>query len=227
MAISNLFLENKYTKWYSDLVAVAKERNWSKQSAPCYTESHHVIPRSLGGDNSKDNLVRITAREHFLMHLLLTKMCVGKDKHKMISGAHMMTFSKTSTQERNFTSRQFETVRKLFSEHQKVNSLFARDNPKWMTGKTHSEETRAKIKAARAHQVTTDETRQKMSENYKTLIWMYDSVTLKNTRVHKEFVDTKLTEGFILGRYGFITEDIKQKLSAAAKEQWKKQKVKS
>ena len=42
-----------------------------------YTESHHIIPRSLGGDNSKDNLVNLSAREHFIAHLLLAKIHGG------------------------------------------------------------------------------------------------------------------------------------------------------
>lgn len=39
-----------------------------------YYEVHHIIPRSLGGNNSSNNLVRLTAKEHYTCHLLLTKM---------------------------------------------------------------------------------------------------------------------------------------------------------
>lgn len=39
-----------------------------------YTETHHIIPRCLNGSNYKQNLVDLTAREHFICHLLLTKM---------------------------------------------------------------------------------------------------------------------------------------------------------
>ncbi len=51
----------------------AKNRNWSKDNAPCYVELHHIIPRSLGGSNEADNLVCLTAREHCIAHLLLCR----------------------------------------------------------------------------------------------------------------------------------------------------------
>lgn len=46
----------------------------SKPIAHSYSESHHIFPRSFGGGNHKANLVRLTAREHFIVHFLLYKM---------------------------------------------------------------------------------------------------------------------------------------------------------
>jgi len=37
----------------------------------CYTEKHHIKPKCMGGNQHPDNLVRLTAREHFLSHWLL------------------------------------------------------------------------------------------------------------------------------------------------------------
>jgi hypothetical protein len=39
-----------------------------------YYESHHIIPKCLGGSNKKENLVLLTSREHFLCHWLLIKI---------------------------------------------------------------------------------------------------------------------------------------------------------
>lgn len=39
-----------------------------------YGEKHHIIPRSFGGSDRKSNLVRLTAKEHYLCHFLLYKM---------------------------------------------------------------------------------------------------------------------------------------------------------
>lgn len=36
-----------------------------------YVERHHIIPKCLGGSNSKDNIVRLTGKEHYIIHLLL------------------------------------------------------------------------------------------------------------------------------------------------------------
>lgn len=52
-----------------------------------YCETHHIIPRSMGGSNAKDNLVKLTAKEHFVCHLLLTKMT---NSHKMAMALQMM-----------------------------------------------------------------------------------------------------------------------------------------
>lgn len=39
-----------------------------------YSEKHHIIPRSLGGTDKKNNIAKLSAREHFIAHMLLSKM---------------------------------------------------------------------------------------------------------------------------------------------------------
>jgi len=58
-----------YIKAYDTLVANARNGNRNKDSS--YYESHHVVPRSWGGTDSPDNLVLLTAREHYVAHHLL------------------------------------------------------------------------------------------------------------------------------------------------------------
>jgi hypothetical protein len=81
-----------------------------------YTEKHHVIPRSLGGDNSKDNLVALTAREHFICHLLLTKMYerYTLEWYKMTHAFLMMKCSNLR-QDRHYSSRFYEYMKRDFS----------------------------------------------------------------------------------------------------------------
>lgn len=81
-----VFIDNKYTRIYYSIIDKAKSRHVSN-----YTEKHHIIPRSLGGSNKKDNLVALTAREHFVCHLLLTRMTQGLHKNKMISAVFYLT----------------------------------------------------------------------------------------------------------------------------------------
>lgn len=40
-------------------------------------ERHHILPKSLGGDNSVNNLVYLTGRQHLLAHWLLYKIHKG------------------------------------------------------------------------------------------------------------------------------------------------------
>lgn len=69
-----------------------------------YSENHHILPRCLGGDDSKSNLVRLTAREHFLCHLLLTKIYNNKSDpyHYKILKAFSMMFSYSGNNLRYF-----------------------------------------------------------------------------------------------------------------------------
>lgn len=54
---------------YDALVSRARVRQLSE-----YSERHHVVPRCMGGSNGKDNIVRLTAREHFIAHKLLVRI---------------------------------------------------------------------------------------------------------------------------------------------------------
>ena len=36
-----------------------------------YHERHHIIPKSCGGTNDKNNLIDLFAKEHFIAHKLL------------------------------------------------------------------------------------------------------------------------------------------------------------
>lgn len=38
-----------------------------------YGENHHITPKCMGGNNDKDNIVKLSAREHFIAHYLLAK----------------------------------------------------------------------------------------------------------------------------------------------------------
>ena len=44
---------------------------------------HHILPRSIGGTDSKDNLIVLTPKEHYFAHKLLYKFNTGLAKSKM------------------------------------------------------------------------------------------------------------------------------------------------
>lgn len=60
-----------YTKHYQALVTTRKERILS---GDVYFEKHHILPKSMGGTDHPNNLVNLTAREHFLAHWLLWRI---------------------------------------------------------------------------------------------------------------------------------------------------------
>lgn len=86
------YLDNKYTKWYIKLVVKAKDRNLRKGSGGLI-ENHHILPKSIVKELrlEKSNLVTLTPKEHFIAHLLLTKMCnTKKNYHRMALAFHNM-----------------------------------------------------------------------------------------------------------------------------------------
>ena len=68
-----IFHSNKYSRWYNQIIERAKCRLLNGE----YKEIHHIMPKCLGGNNDSSNLVELTAREHFVVHWLLTKMVDG------------------------------------------------------------------------------------------------------------------------------------------------------
>jgi NUMOD3 motif len=130
--MSIYFLENKYTNTYYRIVSRAQTR----EKPNTYTEKHHIIPKSLGGSNSKDNLAILTAREHFICHHLLTKMLTDPEsKRKMIFAFYFMCHKSRLTKGRyKPTARLFESIKIKRSESMKGSKL--------------SPETRAKISDA-------------------------------------------------------------------------------
>lgn len=103
-----------------------------------YGETHHIVPKSLGGTNERTNLVKLTAREHFVCHLLLTKIHpTGTSHHKMVRAVIMM-MAESSNQSRHITSRTYQQLREDFSQAQSAsqggtgNSQFG---TKWINNK--------------------------------------------------------------------------------------------
>lgn len=58
-----------YEKIYETLINRARTRILFGQ-----IENHHIIPRSEGGSNKKENKIELSPKEHHLCHLLLIKM---------------------------------------------------------------------------------------------------------------------------------------------------------
>lgn len=128
-----------YSKIYYNLIEHRKQN-----SLTGYVEQHHIIPKSLGGSDSPDNLVDLSAREHFIAHLLLTKMySEGTPNYfKMIKAFMMMLTCKSESQERFLSSKKYETIRTEFA---KAQSLSQTGSGNSQFGKNKSTELRNRI----------------------------------------------------------------------------------
>ncbi len=117
------FINNKYTKWYFNIIKNASERSQIKG----YTEKHHIIPKCMDGDNSSKNLVILTAREHFLCHWLLTKMLEGKNKYRMIHAFWFMHING----EYKHTSSSYEITKRLHAREMSIKMKKIASTDEW------------------------------------------------------------------------------------------------
>ena len=99
-----------YQKVYNALISFRKS-NPLKKSKKLYTELHHIVPRCLGGTDEPENLVRLTAREHFIAHRLLAKI------HADNSDLALAVLFMAGNQRRDIcSSREIERLRHLSSK---------------------------------------------------------------------------------------------------------------
>ena len=141
----NFFINNKYLIWYEKLVTGPE-----KESS--YYEKHHIVPKSIWKNSM---LVKLTPRQHYIAHLLLIKCVNPKYRKKML---YAITAMKCKIMDRiKFNSRLFEKY--------KVEANISRSH--LLLGTKRSEETKQKIRAKRALQTITEETKTKMSLSHK------------------------------------------------------------
>ena len=142
---------NKYTKWYNQITDRARNR-----IVEGYTERHHIKPRSLGGTDNNDNLVELTAREHFICHWLLVKMTTGEEHYKMLNALRMMRAEKSGQQryETAITSRVYESIKQ---EYAQLQSVLRSGKGNGFFGKTHTEEARRAIREKNTGKKLTEE----------------------------------------------------------------------
>lgn len=96
-----------YQKIYDQLIGRAVHR----LSISGYKETHHIIPKSMGGTDDQHNLVDLTAREHFIAHNCLARIYGGREWYAVVRMAKQCQVT---------NSRLFEIARiKRSEEHKK------------------------------------------------------------------------------------------------------------
>lgn len=186
-----MYLPNKYTGWYYSIINQARGRNLSPEK---YYEKHHIIPKSLGGSNRKENIVPLTAREHFVCHLLLIRMTTGTDKAKMVNAALRLA---TDKKDRKVTSRCYEYIKKIRVQYLREST---RGENNHFYGRKHSDETRKKM----------SESRKKWSYTEEHLAKFRGRVGPMTGKTHNEETRKKLS---IAGKNRNPSEETKKKTS--------------
>ena len=165
-----MFLKNKYAKWYYEIIQHASE-DVNRSSSYISLEKHHILPRCLGGEDLETNLVSLTPREHFICHLLLTKMLVGEAKAKMVY-ALMLMKSKSRWLDRENTTKYSFKFKNLYKQIE-FTEEHRRNLSASQLGKKRgpmSEEHKRKISEGNigknVGKIRSEETKQKLSESH-------------------------------------------------------------
>lgn len=109
-----------YTSIYNSIIEKAKGRSLSE-----YTESHHIIPKCMGGADDASNLVDLTPKEHYVVHHLLTK--IHPHEARLRVAFAMMCY----TRDVYVPPRVYESARRAHSD--------------WMSSRVVTEKTRRKM----------------------------------------------------------------------------------
>jgi len=211
-----MYLQNKYTTWYNNIIATAKSRVLPKE---IYTEKHHIIPRSLGGSNHVSNLVILTAKEHRFVHILLPRMTINPIHTKsMWYAAWMILRTKNKDQRRTISKGSAYELAKI---------KIAEFSSQLHKGKIVSEETKHKISAKAKGRISpnkdkpmSEEQKQKLSVAHKGKSIAPETVakileTRKNYK-HSEETKQKIGAGN-KGKTVVISQEQKQKISNSLK----------
>jgi len=226
-----MFINNKYKSWYDSIIQKAKVRNLSG-----YKEKHHILPRCLGGKDNKKNLAILTAREHFIVHMLLCKFTKGQAKRSMLYAFKCMCYYKKDGRDYKINSRIAQKLRselKFSPEH--IENL-----RKSHIGKKFSDETKRKMSLAQRNiseqirlkigkfhkgnkynlgKKASKETKQKLSEIRKQLIWVNNNIQSK--RIKKDELQNYLNIGYKLGRdKNYLTKEYSLKMSKLTQSYW-------
>lgn len=167
-----MFLDNIYTKRYYKII-----NHFLKNIPNGYTESHHVIPKCLGGNNDKANIVVLPARAHFICHWLLTKMVEKQAKYKMLEA--LSVFSNNTNRNIKLNSKELAIIREA---NAKASSLRNQGNQFW-----------------KFRQPDSDVLKSIKSTNAKKSRWVNNETIERFTQDHEEYIE----QGYHYGRLSF------------------------
>jgi hypothetical protein len=168
-----------YKNIYNNLIERAKNRVLTSDE---YVENHHIIPRCLGGDESKNNMVKLFPKEHYIAHLLLYRMFPN---HQGLAYSFWMMCNGNRKVKRNYkvSARLYEEIRREFiemmrqreptfkgkshSENSKLKISNSKKGQKTWLGKKHKEESKIKMSESAVGRKLSNETKEKMSNFWK------------------------------------------------------------
>lgn len=142
-----------YKKIYSQLVFKRQHTDILTKVKNGNIESHHIIPKCIGGKNNNENIVNLTQKEHYFAHLLLVKIYFDdlNARIKLFCALERMTgFNNNGKQNRlNFPSKLYQKLKtkSIKIKHYQISITNGKKNKRilitdkipigWKKGETH------------------------------------------------------------------------------------------
>jgi hypothetical protein len=197
-----------YLRTYCNLIRKAEQRGYAKKKAKelgVYVEGHHTFPVSIFGKNKR--LVYLTAREHYVAHALLERICIqryGKEHWKTykMTNAHIIMGGRGKYK----NSYIYEEARKRYSENRtgvpmKEESKLKLRN--YRLGTKQSPEVTEIVRRKNTGKKRTQEQRDRMSRVQKSLKKI--PIKIQNEDFRNKFIEavkSSKTKGDIILKLG-------------------------
>lgn len=127
---------NRYNKFIDNCISI------NKISQPSYVEKHHIIPKCLGGKDNVENIVSLSARQHFIAHFMLAKA---------YGGSLWFAYMQMAASPKKLTGRDYKVNSRLYQTSKVEYSKVVSDR---MTGRFVSDETKQKLSKIRSTKIT-------------------------------------------------------------------------
>lgn len=175
-----------YNKIYSNIIERAKQRK-IENPINGYKETHHIIPRSIGGNDEQSNLVELTLKEHFLCHELL--VYIYPNNKELIYALWMMTTT-TIASKYNLSNRakNKQHINITASQYEYIKSLYI----KFKSQKRYSIQERKNVSNGTKLAMKDISIRKKCGEKNKGSKWYYNKITLECYKWHQGDKDINL-----------------------------------
>lgn len=118
---------------------IAKRIKTPASTLGVYNEIHHIVPKCMGGNDDDNNLVSLTAKEHYMAHVLLCK--IHPNNAPLLYAWNMMSNMNSNKCKHNIRSYQAYKYKSL-------REAFALQCSQKRTGHKHSLETKQKMSAS-------------------------------------------------------------------------------
>lgn len=186
---------NRYTRFIGSLRG---------QSVDGYAEVHHIVPRSLGGSDDADNLIRLTARQHYVAHWILARALGGSAARAFFMMSNFGKYGQVNSTTYAIARQEYaDQVSKQLTMCPNIPAFTAEHRQKLSrakTGRKLSEETRRRVGEAQRGRKLSEETRRRISEAKKGI------ATRGSGWTHSQETRKKMTESQYARNLAWLAE---------------------